>query len=258
LAYCIGTSFIRIYKELKVNKCFCRGKEENMKSKTLAIVTTLILASIIALPIQMANADTAYTWPIAANLGDSNVFNDINAVVTKTDKPLSVEFKVEILDDAPHYGMGIAISTAINTIGFQVYYAEFNPPASQDWYYLPYAPAPWGGTPVTLASSGTGITATGSASGKIFTVEIPISLLGGAGATFYFAIQFRTLLLGTYPEGLNLWAQTDATNFASETLPQLEQVIPEVPIGAVVAGASMLAAFGAYMGLRRRKPMIAF
>lgn len=37
----------------------------------------------------------------------------------------------------------------------------------------------------------------------------------------------------------------------------LEQVIPEVPLGAVVAAASMLVAFGAFVGLRRRKSISA-
>ena len=31
------------------------------------------------------------------------------------------------------------------------------------------------------------------------------------------------------------------------------QVVPEAPLGAVAAGASLLAAFGLYVGLRRRK-----
>jgi len=52
----------------------------------------------------------------------------------------------------------------------------------------------------------------------VFTVEIPIELLGGYGAEYYFAIQFRTNLIGTYPQGLNVWAQTNAENFAVATV----------------------------------------
>jgi hypothetical protein len=157
------------------------------------------------------------TWHVLANLGDDNRFNDVEAYVTKTDKCGSVEFKVEIVSENPNvaqYGMGIAISTNKATIDFQVFYREWQEPYG--WYYQKY---PWDTSPVIpLAESGTGITATGERTGKVFTVEIPVELLGGYGATYYFAMQFRTNLLGTYPEGINLWAQTNAELFADATV----------------------------------------
>jgi len=164
---------------------------------------------------------TSTTWHVPADLGDANTFNDVEAYITKTDKAASVEFKVQIVPDSAHYGMGIAISTSRSTIGFQVWYREYAEP--KGWYYQKY---PWTSTVSELAASGTGITATADYLGKVFTVDIPIELLGGCGAEYYFAIQFRTLLLGTYPAGLNLWAQTDASIFAGAIV----GTIPTMPI----------------------------
>jgi hypothetical protein len=152
---------------------------------------------------------TSTTWHIAPSGGD---FDKVEAYVTKTDKAGSVEFKVEIVSDNPAghtYGMGIAISTDRNTIDFQVFYKEWE--QTYGWYYQKY---PWTSSVVSLGDSGTGITATGDREHKVFTVDIPIGLLGGCGAQYYYAIQFRTNLIGTYPQGLNLWAQTDASRFA--------------------------------------------
>ena len=157
------------------------------------------------------------TWHVLADLEDESSFNDVEAYVTKIDKRKSVEFKVEIVsENVPHgvYGMGIAVSTSIDTIDFQVWYREYATPYG--WYYQEY---PWDTSPVVaLGDSGTGITATGDHTGKVFTVDIPIELLGGREATYYFAIQFRTNLRGTYPEDLDLWAQTDASKFAEATV----------------------------------------
>jgi len=157
------------------------------------------------------------TWRVLADLEDESSFNDVEAYITKTDKAKSVEFKVEIVsENVPHgvYGMGIAVSKSIDTIDFQVWYREYATPYG--WYYQEY---PWDTSPVVaLGDSGTGITATGDHTGKVFTVDIPIELLGKRGATYYFAIQFRTNYLGTYPEDLDLWAQTDASEFAEATV----------------------------------------
>lgn len=131
------------------------------------------------------------SWHVSAVLNDDNPFNDVEAVITKTDKRDSVEFKVEILSDNPAghcYGIGIALSTNVNTISFQVFYREWEQPYG--WYYQEY---PWTTKPVIpLADSGTGITATGDRDHKVFTVNIPLWILGGAGVKYYFAIQFRT------------------------------------------------------------------
>ena len=149
---------------------------------------------------------TSTTW---------HVVDEVEANITKTDKPTSVEFKVEIVPDAPHYGMGIVISTDNSTIDFQVWYAEYLPDPEKGWYYQPY---PWTSLYVKLEDSGTGITATGDHTGRVFTVDIPIGLLGGCGAKYHFAIQFRTTLLGTYPQGLDVWAQTNALSFETATV----------------------------------------
>jgi hypothetical protein len=160
---------------------------------------------------------TSETWHVPADLLDVNVFNNVEAYVTKTDKAASVEFKVKIVPDSDHYGMGIAISTDVSTIDFQVWYREYEEP--KGWCYQEYVEGDgWTGTVVWLADSGTGITATGDYTGKVFTVDIPIGLLGGCGAQYYFAIQFRTTLLGTLPSGLDLWAQTDASGFAARAV----------------------------------------
>jgi hypothetical protein len=154
------------------------------------------------------------TWHVVPT---SSPFDYVEAYITKTDKAGSVEFKVEIVPNSDHYGMGIAISTDVSTIDFQVWYREYEEP--KGWCYQEYVEgAGWTGTVVWLADSGTGITATGDYTGKVFTVDIPIGLLGGCGAQYYFAIQFRTTLLGTLPQGLNLWAQTDASQFATRTV----------------------------------------
>jgi len=162
---------------------------------------------------------TSTKWHITPSGGD---YDKVEADVTKTDKAGSVEFKVEIVSDNPAghtYGMGIAISTDISTIGFQVFYQEWQTPYV--WYYQAY---PWTSELHDLPYLG--ITATGDRDHKVFTVDIPIGLLGGCGAKYYYAIQFRTNLIGTYPQGLNLWAQTTAGYFASATV----GTIPAMPI----------------------------
>ncbi len=148
-------------------------------------------------------------------------FNDVEAFVTKIYKAISVEFIVEIIsENVPHgvYGMGIAVSTDIDLDidSFQVWYAEYMG-AGADWFYQDY---PWTSPYSELTASGTGITATGEGilGEKVFTVDIPFELLYGS-APYYFAIQFRTNLLGTYPSGLDLWAQTDANLFEPEIIP---------------------------------------
>jgi hypothetical protein len=55
-----------------------------------------------------------------------------------------------------------------------------------------------------------------SADGTWYVVTIPISYLGGAGKTYWWATQFRTNLLGTFPSGINLWAQTNCALFEEE------------------------------------------
>ena len=161
---------------------------------------------------------TSTTWHVEPS-GDP--FDQVEAYVTKTDKVGSVEFKVEIVPNSDHYGMGIAISTDVDTIDFQVFYQDWQAPYV--WYYQEYGEdlgGPYHGwettTPVALPHLG--ITATGDRTGKVFTVDIPIGLLGGCGAEYYFAIQFRTTLMGTYPQKLDLWAQTTAENFALATV----------------------------------------
>jgi len=191
-----------------------------MKTKAITtIMITLFLASMLCITPVSA---TPETWHVLANLADVNPFNDVEAYVTKTDKLYSVEFMVEIVPDAPHYGMGIAISTSVSTISFQVWYKEYDP-SDYGWHYQEYGTG-WGSQPEYHLPY-LGITATGDHTGKLFTVEIPIALLGGYGAEYYFAIQFRTTLLGTYPSGLDLWAQIDASQFAAQFTPRT--VVPD-------------------------------
>jgi hypothetical protein len=163
---------------------------------------------------------TSTTWHVIPSGG---AFDQVEAYITKTDKATSVEFKVEIVPVAPHYGMGIAISTSRSRIDFQVWYKEYDP-TDYGWHYQEYGTG-WGSMPEQHLPY-LGITATGDYTGKVFTVDIPIELLGGCGAEYYFAIQFRTTLLGTYPQGLNLWAQTNASLFAAATV----GTIPAMPI----------------------------
>ncbi len=195
----------------------------NAKRTKTTLLTTILILSIFTVAI-----------PVNASVKTYHVEEPAEAIITKTNKAGSVEFKVEIISDNPAhwvYGIGIAISTSIETIDFHVTYQEDLGEAA-DWYYVDYDGG-WA-TPILLEDLDTGIIVTGQGrpegppnsenpGDKIFTVEFPIELLGGPGATYYFAIQFRTNLCVVYPEGLNLWSQTDATNFDSVGLLVLNQ-----------------------------------
>ncbi len=163
------------------------------------------------------------SWHVLANLTDDNRYNNVNATITKVSEPSYEWFTIEIeSENIPHpgkYGVGLAFSTSVSTIEFQVFYAEWEAPEEwwedpeYPWYYQEY---PWDENPaVLLNESETGILAE-RVSEKVFSVRIPIDMLGGRGATYYFAIQFRTNLLGAYPEGLDVWGQTTAEKFAEE------------------------------------------
>jgi len=147
-------------------------------------------------------------------------FDQVEAIITKTEDTDSVEFEVEIRsENAPHgvYGMGIVISTVRSTMDFQVFYREWQEPFG--WYYQEYDPdTGWTGELHELQHLGITATGNGAEGEKVFTVDIPIELLGGWGEEYYFAIQLRTNLIGTYPQGLDIWAQTDASNFAEATV----------------------------------------
>ena len=147
-------------------------------------------------------------WHVTANLQDTNVFNDVNADVWKITRKDEVEFIVNILDlNIPHpgqYGMGVVISTSptpTNDTCFQVCYRE---DLDNLWHYVSYGTG-WGtGVDVTEPNLPAGII--GLRSGRWFYVTIPISYLGGSCSTYYWATQFRTNLLGTFPEGIDVWA----------------------------------------------------
>jgi hypothetical protein len=142
------------------------------------------------------------TWEVPAVTTDNNKYNDVHAIITKTDIGNAVEFKVKILDTSDHYGVGIAIATTDVKPDFQVYFAEFG---DKHWHYQTYAEG-WSGTDTTTLPEG--ITATGSETGNEFTITISKAKLGGIGHKYYYAIQFRTKLLGTYPTGIDLWGLT--------------------------------------------------
>jgi len=155
--------------------------------------------------------------------GTVTLTDPVNATITRTDTLDEVTFNIEILSDNPAghvYGVGLVFATSTDQPAFQVWYAEAG--AAQGapgvgWWYQAYG-AGWEACE-TLEASGTGITAIGDgASGeKVFTVAIPTAELGGPGATYYYAIQVRTNLIGWYPAAYN-WGP-DVSGFAEATIP---------------------------------------
>ena len=196
-----------------------------------------LLVSLIGTSIVMGNPET---WHVIPSGGP---FDQVEAFITKTDMVTNtgcwVIFKVEIVPTAPHYGMGIVFSTSRTTIGFQVWYKEYDA-TDYGWHYMEYGTG-WGSKPEVHLPY-LGITATGDHTGKVFTVKVPVSLLGGCDEEFYFAIQFRTNLLGTLPQGLNLWAQTDASLFLSTRT-------PVCPVGGVWVPINKFELLAPWIGL---------
>lgn len=202
-----------------------------MKGKVFSILFATVLAVSLCLVPAVVSADVE-TFEVVA---DGSPYNNVNARITKTDDLEAgvVEFMVEILDEPPygghiHTAATVYISTDINTVDFQVMYFNFTNAAIPTvtefgWYYRAF---PWtgifDGVPFgPLAESGTGITATGdgAAGDRVHTVSIPIDLLGGPGATYYYAIAFSTNVQGSYPNGIRFCVEQDASNFATASVP---------------------------------------
>jgi len=132
---------------------------------------------------------------------------DVHAKITKENLSEYVLWTFNITDIAPHYGVGLVISTeSTNPIpAYQIYFAEWG---DKNWHYQDYG-SDLGGvycgweTGVDVVCAGgicaNGIVATGNENGNIFTIKIPKSKLGHSGADFGWASQVRTTLLGKYP-----------------------------------------------------------
>jgi hypothetical protein len=209
------------------------------------------------------------------------VSNGVEAIVSKEYSADSVTFTVQIISDNPAghvWGTGIIIAHPQNTILFQVF---LDPSQGNLWYYQQFTGHWWDNVPpgvgvvtpqVALTASGTGITATGTATDKTKTVTIPVSLLGGYGATYYYAILFTTNLMGTYPappvgnpHGMSwMWYEPDATNFATNQVPappapavggewvpiNTLQMLVQI-VGSAIAVSAVVAAM--FVGFKRMK-----
>jgi hypothetical protein len=163
------------------------------------------------------NPEICEYWHVPADLTDINIFNDVEADVWKYTYKDKVAFLVHILSTGPHYGAGFAFSTTYtfgSTSTFQVWFAEYS---DNKWHYQTYGTG-WNGPVKTEGDPDwpAGIEYWRSADGTWYVVTIPISYLGGAGKTYWWATQFRTNLLGTFPSGINLWAQTNCALFEEE------------------------------------------
>jgi hypothetical protein len=209
-------------------------KEKGEMKNRLAVSTLLLLGLML-----LGSATNVLAYEIW-----HGVSNGVEAIISKEYSADSVTFTVQIIsDNIPHgvYGTGIIISWPITTHKFQVF---LDPSQGNLWYYQQFTGHWWDNVPlgagvvtpqVALTASGTGITATGTATDKTKTVTIPVSLLGGYGATYYYAILFTTNIMGTYPappvgnpHGMSwMWYETDATNFATNQVP----APPAPPVG---------------------------
>jgi len=100
--------------------------------------------------------------------------------------------------NGPQYGVGLVISSDSSTPIFQVYIADWSDGL---WHYQDYGATCWSGADVVCPSGvcANGIVATGTKTGKTFTIKVPKTLLGGIGSQFGWASQLRTNLLGVYP-----------------------------------------------------------
>lgn len=158
------------------------------------------MTSMIAVAIPIANAATI------------SITGDVDATVTRTDTLDTVTFNIEILSDNPAgltYGVGIAFARSVDQPAFQVWYAEAgNIPAGYTeygWYHQEYGTG-WNGEVTPLADI-PGFSATGEGNlqpdegEKSFSVTVPKAELGDPGETYYYAIQVRTNLINSYPEG---------------------------------------------------------
>jgi len=188
-----------------------------LKRKVFSVLLTLVMLLTLSLV-------TAVPVAAAEIPGSISFIGDVEATMTRTDTLDAITFDVEILsENAPHgvYGVGLVFATSTDQPAFQVWYAEAGVAQGAPdigWWYWDYGTG-WGSeTMVEVASSGTGITATGDgASGeKVFTVTIPTEVLGGFGATYYYAVQVRTNLIGWYPAAYD-WS-ADVSAFAEVSL----------------------------------------
>jgi hypothetical protein len=148
---------------------------------------------------------TTYNNLFAKETFDS--LGDVHAKIYKEDWSEDILWTFNITDPSDHYGVGLVINgDSDNTPEFQVYFAEFG---DKEWHYQDYGQdlgGPYCGweTGIDVVCPGgvcfNGIVATGSETGNIFTIKIPKNKLGYNGATFGWASQVRTTLLGKYPD----------------------------------------------------------
>ncbi|MBA7685320.1 hypothetical protein ES703_93739 [subsurface metagenome] len=191
-----------------------------MKKKVFSIFFALVLVCSFSLVTAV---------PVAADESVSTI-GDVEATVTRTDTLDEVTFDIEILSESenvPHgvYGVGLVFATSLDQPAFQVWYAESAQIGAPNigWWYQKWEGSAWGDC-VPLEDSNTGITAIGDgASGeKIFTVTIPVAVLGGPGAVYSYAVQVRTNNIGWYPAAYD-WG-SDVSGFATATIPRPAEV----------------------------------
>jgi len=187
-----------------------------LKRKTGFLIALVAMLSTLLVP---AGALAVIPTPP----GTVTITDPVNATITRADTLDAITFDIEITSDNPAghtYGVGLVFATSGVEPDFQVWYAESASIGAPDvgWWYQEYG-AGWEACE-TLEASGTGITAVGAGAPapgeKVFSVTIPTAELGGFGATYYYAIQVRTNLIGWYPAAYN-WGP-DVSAFAEVNL----------------------------------------
>lgn len=157
------------------------------------------------------------SYPAAVYGGTWEVPGTPSATITKTHTDEGVTFTVVITTAGAHYGVGMAFATSTEHPAFQVWYREYQDP--KGFYYQEYTGTEycgWGGEVVPLSQM-SGFSGEGSFDTNTFTITVPWSALGGCGNPYYFAIQFRTTVINSHPQGWGWCSPVSA--YASQDLP---------------------------------------
>jgi len=153
----------------------------------------------------------------------------IDAEIEKVHIDGSIKFTIIIQpDDADHYGVGIAFADSLTNPKFQVWYREYEAPFGfffQEWTGTGWNG--WGGDVIPLSEK-PGFSGEGSFDSNTFVIIVPESAVAECGETYYYAIQYRTNLIGTFPEGWG-W-DSPVEEYASQDMPPCPPP-EETPLG---------------------------